>query len=254
MPPARLDDLNEDLLRLIVANTPDFEQRTLALLCKKTCTLVREHRHGAVLPLRSRRPPQRDFLHAFGMTLSEISPHYTAPRDGSAKVYDLATCLPLALQIKGGWQGVKAAQEKQRETASRKRKREEMAAVERAARRRRVDVALRRAGVATGLEEFEQDVGDVRRSMPVSFEQYLQGRVPFEDGFFDLVELAQRIHREYEVCSWFSVLPCPSSLAHERAREYIFNGGRADRTLVDVLGDALELRRTSPWGATLVSD
>ena len=79
--------------------------------------------------------------------------------------------------------------------------------MERAARRRRVDVALRRAGVATGLEEFEQDVGDVRRSMPVSFEQYLQGRVPFEDGFFDLVELAQRIQREYEVCAWLSVLP-----------------------------------------------
>ena len=60
--------------------------------------------------------------------------------------------------------------------------------------------------------------------------------------------------RECEVCAWFSVLPRPSSLAHERAREYIFNGGRTDRTLVDVLGDALELRRTSPWSATLVGD
>ena len=126
--------------------------------------------------------------------------------------------------------------------------------MERAARRERMGAALRRAGVATGLEEFEKDVGDVRRSMPVSFEKYLQGKAPFEDAFVDLMELAQRIQREHEVCAWLSVLPYPSSLTHERAKEYISNGGRADRTLVDMLGDALELRRASPWEATLVCD
>ena len=46
-----LQELDDDVLRLILAATPDCEQYTFALLCRRTCALVREHRHGIVLHL-----------------------------------------------------------------------------------------------------------------------------------------------------------------------------------------------------------
>ena len=56
MPPPRLQLLDDDVLRLILAATPDCEQFTFALLCRRTCALVREHRHGTVLHLPPGHP------------------------------------------------------------------------------------------------------------------------------------------------------------------------------------------------------
>jgi len=106
MPPPRLFDLSDDLLRHVLSFLDEFETARLARLAKAGRALVQAHRCGVVLPLRTRRPSQRDFLSAFGLSLSEIAPLYTAPRVGGAKIYDLSICLPLVLRIKGGWRGI----------------------------------------------------------------------------------------------------------------------------------------------------
>ena len=214
--PIHLLALPEELLRHVASFLDDLEHGPFAMACKANRAIVQAHRHGVVLSLRSRRPSQREFLHAFGLTLAEVAPLYSAPRIKQARVYDLKLCLPLALKIKGGWGGVKDAHLKQAEAVARKRKREEAAAAERAARRMRVTAALRRAEVADSLDDFERRVQACGIEMPASFEAYLRSKKSFDDVFLDLVQVAQKTQRKNEVEDWLCVLPASSSLARAR--------------------------------------
>ena len=245
MPPPRLFDLTDDLLRHVSSFLNEFEKARLAALCKAGRTLVQAHRCGVILPLRSRRPSQRDFLSAFGLSLSEIAPLYTAPKVGGATIYDLTTCLPLVLHIKGGWRGIQAAQDTQMQMAVKKQAAADAAAAERAVRRARVSAALKRADAAPSIDEFERRMASCRRAMPASLEAYLSEKGSFDDAFFDLMREAQAVQREREAEALLAVLPWPSPPARERACTYVHSG--AGKTLVEALGDSLDFHAVSPW-------
>ena len=226
--------LPNDLFRHVASFLTDLEHGPFAASCTAALAVVRAHRHGVVLALRSRRPPQRDFVAAFALKIAEAAALYTAPREGGARIYDLKLCLPIVLRYHGGWAGVAAARARQMQTAERKRKREEAAAAERAARRQRVEAALRCADVVPSLDELEARLKGRRVDVPSSLESYVWSKGSLESALMDLVRVAQETQREREFHAWCSMLPPLSPETHDRVAEYIWNGGKG-KALVELL-------------------
>ena len=52
--------LPNDLFRHVASFLTDLEHGRFASSCQAALAVVRAHRHGVVLKLRSRRPPQRE--------------------------------------------------------------------------------------------------------------------------------------------------------------------------------------------------
>ena len=242
MPPASpsptLFHLPDDILQAIVAAFDEFDLHRLARLAKAGRAIVQAHRCGVVLPLQTRRPSQREFLHAFGLSLSEIAPLYDAPKVGGAKPYDLSICLPLVLRSKGGWRGIKAAQDAQMQAAVKKRKRADAAAAERAMRRTRVDAALVNMRIDGGVDGFcrKLTLHGYDRGATEALSSFLKTGCNFEAVVIALARSAVLMQRHRELATVLDALDQQSDPRYwsEEMRTYVATGKGSARKLLSI--------------------
>ncbi len=228
--------LPDEVLRHVASFLDDLEQGPFAVACRGTRAIVQAHRHGVVLSLCSCRPSQREFLHAFGLTLAEVVPLYNAPRIKQARVYDLKLCLPLALKIRGGWKGVKAAHLKQAEAAARKRKREETAAAEQAVRRKRVAAALQKMRIGCDASEFQKQLSRYGYDcgLAEAVKLFMERGCNFEEVVIAMAKSAVLLQRHRELASLLGALDLHIQPARWSAemRRYVRDGEGDARALL----------------------
>lgn len=167
MPPPRLQSLDDDVLRLILAATPDCEQYTFALLCRRTCALVREHRHGIVLHL----PPgqllnQKQIAAAFPrFHNSMLPPSLQSKLTHTGFHFDRKRCLPAILECYGGWKGMA---ERRRAVAERAQERIEKRKAAQAYRAGRLDAYIASSPriAFSGLHDWRRSLAERRLAPP----------------------------------------------------------------------------------------
>lgn len=221
-----LFELPTELVVHILQRVDEFSLGSFAQASTAACLLVRAHRHGVILPLCSRCPSQRDFLHAFGMKLGEIAPLYSAPRVKQARIYDLRICLALALKVKGGWAGVKAAQQTHMAAVEKKRKREEAAGAELMLRKERVATVLRKMQIARNVDDFRKKLQRHDHTLPLAVDSFLTHGSNFESAAIEMARAAVVLQRHRELVSVLGALNLRVPWTHWSAemRDYVEHG------------------------------